>query len=110
MALVSGQPALLHVLLHRGFADRAKEGLAGGPAGIDQGVGAQSLHRIALKALAVPMGVGAEGLAQAEHEQAVVGGGAGRATHTTHPPHQFRMAHCPLVGLLSPHRPAIDQG
>ena len=110
MALVGGQPALLHVLLHRGFADGAKEGLAGGPAGIDQGVGAQPLHRIAIKTLAVPMGVGAEGLAQAEHKQAVVGGGAGRATHTTDPPHQFRVAHRPLVGLLAPHGPAVDQG
>ena len=56
------------------------------------------------------MAIGREGLAQAEAKQAVVGGGAGRAADAADPLHGLRVIDGPLVGLLGPHRPAVDQG
>ena len=97
------------MVFHR-LGEAAEEGLAGGPAGVDQGVGAQPLLRRCVEAAAIPVAIGGEGLAQAEQEQAVVGGGAGGAADAADPLHRLRVFDGPLVGLLGPHRPAVDQG
>ena len=114
MAAVGGQPGVLHVVLHGVVAElpvgaAAVVGLAGSPAGVDQREGAQPLFWNGVEAAAVPGRIGAEGLAQAEQKQTVVGGGAGRAADAADPPGPLRFEHRPVVGLLGPHRPAIDQ-
>ena len=114
MAAVGGQPGLFHVAIHIGVAQlpvgaTAVEALAGGPAGIDQGKVAQAPLGQRIEAAAIPGRIVGEGLAQAEQKQAVVGGGAGRAANTTNPLGALGLQHRPVVRLLRPHRPAVDQ-
>ena len=114
MAAVGGQPGLFHVAIHIGVAQlpvgaAAVEALAGGPAGIDQGKVAQAPLGQRIEAAAIPGRIVGEGLAQAEQKQAVVGGGAGRAANTTNPLGALGLQHRPVVRLLRPHRPAVDQ-
>ncbi len=110
VAAVGRQPGLLHVGLHALEAKMAVpflpvEGLAGGPAGVDQGKGAQARFRDAGEAAAGPGGIGREGLAQAQQEQPVVGRGAGRAAEAAEGTGPARLQHAPVVACWAP----IDQ-
>ena len=57
MAPVMGQPMLFHVLLD-GLLDLVTEELARCPTGIDQGIGAQAIKGLRIKAAAIPMAIG----------------------------------------------------
>ena len=86
------------------------KGLAGRPAGIDEGKAVQTPLGRSHKPFAVPGGIGGQGRAQAEQKQAVVGCGAGGAADAAEALAALRFNDAPVIGLLGPHRPAIDQG
>ena len=115
VAAVGRQPGALHVLLHIGMAQQAVpaaavERLAGGPAGVDQGEGAQTALRDCVEALPLPGRIGGEGVPEAEEKQAIVGRGAGGAADTADPRRALWFEDSPVVRLLRPHGPAVDQG